>query len=273
MKQKDILKTRRALPSISNALHWADLPALEAEILLAHTLEVPRTSLFAHPETKLDHTHWEKFQNLVDRRHTGEPIAYLIGYKEFYGMKLKTDPRALIPREETEDLVLEALKLNPSSVADLGTGCGAIALALAKHLLDAKIYASDVSQQAIELAQENAEALGIKFNASSSPVPASKNNQVTFLVGHLAEPIPEPVDLITANLPYVRNWMIPELPVEIKDYEPRVALDGGDNGLKLYDELFATVGNKLKPNGQILYELDGRIYVWTPPKTGSSEGE
>jgi len=252
MKQKDILKTRRTLPSISNALHWADLPALEAEILLAHALEVSRTSLFAHPETKLDHTYWEKFQNLVDRRHTGEPIAYLIGYKEFYGMKLKTDPRALIPREETEDLVLEALKLNPSSVADLGTGCGAIALALAKHLPNAKIYASDVSREAIDLAQENAEALGLQ-------------DQVTFLIGHLANPIPEPVDLITANLPYVRNWMIPELPVEIKDYEPRVALDGGDNGLKLYDELFATVGNKLKPNGQILYELDGRIYVWTRP--------
>src|SRR5437660_1355433 len=252
MKQKDILKTRRTLPSISNALHWADLPALEAEILLAHALEVSRTSLFAHPETKLDHTHWERFQNLVDRRHSGEPIAYLIGYKEFYGMKLKTDPRALIPREETEDLVLEALKLNPSSVADLGTGCGAIALALAKHLPNAKIYASDVSREAIDLAQENAEALGLQ-------------DQVTFLIGHLANPIPEPVDLITANLPYVRNWMIPELPVEIKDYEPRVALDGGDNGLKLYDELFATVGNKLKPNGQILYELDGRIYVWTRP--------
>ena len=173
MKQKDILKTRRTLPSISNALHWADLPALEAEILLAHALEVSRTSLFAHPETKLDHTYWEKFQNLVDRRHTGEPIAYLIGYKEFYGMKLKTDPRALIPREETEDLVLEALKLNPSSVADLGTGCGAIALALAKHLPNAKIYASDVSREAIDLAQENAEALGLQ-------------DQVTFLIGHLA---------------------------------------------------------------------------------------
>lgn len=252
MKPKAILKTRRTLPSISNALHWADLPALEAEMLLAYVLDKPRTLLFAHPETKLHQSDWEKFQNLVNRRHSGEPIAYLTGYKEFYGMKLKTDPRALIPREETENLVIEALKLNPKSVADLGTGAGPIALALAKHLPDAKIYASDISKEAIALAQENTSALGLQ-------------DRVSFLIGHLAEPLPEPVELITANLPYVRNWMIPELPNEIKDYEPRVALDGGANGLKLYDELFTTVGDKLLPGGQILYELDGRIYVWTPP--------
>lgn len=253
MKPKAILKTRRTLPSLSNALHWANLPALEAEILLAHALNLPRTTLFAHPENKLNQLDWEKYQDLVNRRHNDEPIAYIVGYKEFYGMKLKTDPRALIPREETEDLVLEALKLNPKIVADLGTGCGPVALALAKQLTESKIYASDISQEAIDLAKENTATLGLTA-------------RITFLVGHLAEPIPEPVDLITANLPYVRNWMIPELPIEIKDYEPGLALDGGDNGLALYNELFATVGNKLKPGGQILYELDGRIYVWTPPK-------
>ena len=253
MKPKAILKTRRTLPSISNALHWADLPALEAEILLAHVLNKPRTALFAHPENKLNHTDWEIFQNLVNRRNKGEPIAYLIGYKEFFGMKLKTDSRALIPRQETEDLVTEALKLKPKSIADLGTGCGPVALALAKHLPKSKIYASDISEDAINLAKENARVLGLE-------------NRLTFLTGHLADPLPEPVELITANLPYVRHWMIPELPIEIKDYEPRLALDGGDNGLKLYDELFATVGDKLLPGGQILYELDGRIFVWTPPK-------
>jgi release factor glutamine methyltransferase len=221
-------------------------------MLLAHVLEKPRTSLFAHPEIKLYQSDWDKFQELVEHRRCSEPIAYLIGYKEFYGMKLKTDPRALIPREETEDLVIEALRLSPKSVADLGTGAGPVALAMAKHLPMAKIYASDISSEAIALAKENAEALGL-------------SERITFLTGHLAEPLQDPVELITANLPYVRNWMIPELPPEIKDHEPRIALDGGDNGLKLYDELFATVGDKLLPGGQILYELDGRIYVWTPP--------
>jgi release factor glutamine methyltransferase len=255
MKSRAILKSRRTLPSISNALHWAKLPALEAEILLAHSLKTSRTSLFAHPETKLDHATWERFQNLITRRHSNEPIAYIIGYKEFYGIRLKTDARALIPREETEDLVQEALKLCPKSIADLGTGCGAIAIALAKHLpRETKIYASDISKDAVELAGENAKQLNL-------------SKRITLLTGYLAKPIPEPVDLITANLPYVRNWMIKELPTEIKDYEPRIALDGGDDGLQLYSELFETVGKKLRPGGEILYELDGRIYVWAPQQS------
>jgi release factor glutamine methyltransferase len=254
MKQKDILKARRTLPSISDALHWTDLPALEAEILLTHVLNKPRINLFSHPENKLEYADWEEYQHLVDRRHQNEPIAYLIGYKEFYGLKLKTDSRALIPREESEDLIVEALKLNPKNIADLGTGSGAVALALAKHLpQETKIYATDISKDAIALARENAKILKLM-------------DRITFLIGNLTEPLPEPVELITANLPYVRNWMIPELPNEIKDYEPRVALDGGDTGLKFYNELFSTAEDKLLPNGQILYELDGRIYVWVPPK-------
>jgi release factor glutamine methyltransferase len=251
VKPKAILKTRRLLPSIHDALVWADLPALESEILLSAVLNLDRTNLFTHSENKLNHSGWEKFQRHVMRRKQNEPIAYILGYKEFYGLKLKVDKRALIPRPETEELVLEALKLNPQSVADIGTGCGAIAIALAKHLPKAKIYASDVSAEALQLARENAKLQGIY-------------DRITFLNGSLAEPLPEPVELMTANLPYVRRWMIDKLPEEIKDYEPRIALDGGDDGLYWYKKLFSQASEKLLPEGEILYELDGRIFVWTP---------
>lgn len=253
MKKKNILKMRRGLKNISYLLRDSNLPGLEAEMLLSHSLGLPRPHLFAHPEQKVNFEFEQTFLDLVKRRHIGEPIAYLIGSKEFYGMRLKVDHRALIPRDETEGLVLEALKLEPKSVADIGTGSGAIALALAKHLPKSKIYASDVSAEAISLALENAKDLGLE-------------KRVTFLVGSLLDPIPGPVDLITANLPYVRNWMIKELPVEIKEHEPLIALDGGDDGLFWYNQLFSVAKEKLNPGGEILYELDGRIYVWTPPK-------
>lgn len=251
MKKKNILKLRRNLTSYSQALRYADLPALEAEMLLSHVLKIPRTEIFAHPEAKLKFEQYQEFRDIVIRRKGSEPIAYITGHKEFYGLDLKVDTRALIPRSETENLVLEALKLNPKVVADIGTGCGAVALALARHLPHAKIYASDISTEALELARENAENLGL-------------TKRVTFLEGDLAEPIPEKVDLITANLPYVRRPWISELPEEIKDFEPRIALDGGDDGLFWYKKLFDQAKDKLTPGGEILYELDGRIFFFEP---------
>lgn len=251
MKKKNILKLRRNLTSVSSSLRYANLPALEAEILLSFVLKTPRTKLFSHPEMKIKFEDYQTFQDLVTRRRGNEPIAYILGSKEFYGLILKVDRRALIPRPETENLVLEALKLNPQSVADIGTGCGAVALALAKHLPHAKIYASDISEDALSLAKENAVGLGLA-------------DRITFLQGSLAEPVPEKVDLMTANLPYVRRPWIKELPEEIKDYEPRVALDGGEDGLFWYRRLFDQAKGKLNPGGEILYELDGRIFFYEP---------
>lgn len=251
MKKKNILKLRRNLRNTGDLIAESNLPALEAEILLAHILGNSRVELFTHPEGKIRFVDEKVFQSLVARRQRSEPIAYIIGEKEFYGLKLKVDPRALIPRPETETLVLEALKLNPKSVADIGTGSGAVALALAKHLPDAKIYATDISGEALQLALENARRLGLA-------------KKITFLQGSLLEPIPEPVELITANLPYVRRRWIEELPIEIKNFEPRIALDGGGDGLEWYRELFAKAKAKLLPGGEILYELDGRILFWNP---------
>lgn len=249
MKRKNILKLRRNLPNVSRLLVESKLPALEAEMLLAQILKTPRTYLFAHPETKVRFADETKFWQLVKRRQAGEPVAYLTGEKEFYGLKLKIDRRALIPRPETEELVLEALKLKPKTVADIGTGSGAIALALASHLPKAKIYATDISDEALDLARENANRLKL-------------DHRIKFLKGNLAEPLIEPVDLMVANLPYIISSWISKLPKEIKTFEPKIALDGGDDGLKYYRELFSQASDKLTKQGRILYELDGRIYVW-----------
>lgn len=250
MKRKNILKLRRNLRNVSRLLVESKLPALEAEMLLAYVLRTPRTYLFAHPETKVRFTDETKFWQLVKRRLEGEPIAYITSEKEFYGLRLKVDRRALIPRPETEELVLEALRLKPGLVADVGTGSGAIALALAAHLPKAKIYATDISEEALDLARENAARLGL-------------GHRIKFLKGHLTEPLPESVDLVVANLPYIISSWIDKLPKEIKDFEPRLALDGGADGLLYYRELFQTAASKLRSGGRLLYELDGRILMWS----------
>lgn len=251
MKKKNIRKLWRTRPNVNSVLVDSGLPALEAEILLSHVLKIPRTKIFAHPETKLSSANEQSFNDLVESRRQGIPLAYLTGEKEFYGLRLKVDRRALIPRPETEELVLEALKMSPKVVADIGTGSGAIALSLATHLPYSKIYATDISDEALDLARENADLLKL-------------SHRITFLQGHLAEPLPEKVDLIVANLPYIMTPWLKNLPKDILEFEPLIALDGGDDGLRWYRELFATAEAKLLPEGRILYELDGRVLVWEP---------
>lgn len=251
MKKRNIRKLWRTRPSISNILMNAKLPSLEAELLLSYTLKTPRIKIFAHPEAKVSLQNEETFKKLVQQRKLGVPLAYLLGEKEFYGLRLKVDRRALIPRPETEELVLEALKKNPKKVADIGTGSGAIALSLATHLPYSKIYATDISDEALDLARENAELLKL-------------SNRITFLQGHLADPLPEPVNLIVANLPYIMTPWLKNLPKDIVEFEPMVALDGGEDGLRWYKELFETASEKLLPGGVILYELDGRVRIYEP---------
>lgn len=257
MKKRNILKLRRNLDNVSSLLLGSHLPALEGEMLFSSVLGKPRLEIFAHPETKVRFEDRQKFEEYVGRRQKGEPIAYITGEKEFYGLKLKVDRRALIPRPKTEDLVLEALKLNPKSLADIGTGSGAVALALAAHLPKATIYATDISEEALDLARENAGRLKL-------------DGRIKFLRGNLAEPLPERVELITANLPYIMTPWLKTLPDEIKKFEPSLALDGGVDGLKYYRQLFEEAGSKLLPGGRVLYELDGRILVWEPPAPQSN---
>lgn len=183
---------------------------------------------------------------LARRRINREPSAYITGHTEFAGLDLATTPAALIPRPETELLVEKAVdlirRMQQPLIADIGTGCGAIAIALALRLPRAVIYATDVSGPALELA-----ALNCRRHCVA--------DAITLLQGNLSEPLPEPVHLIVANLPYVRDPDVGVLATEISAFEPRIALNGGPDGLRLIEELLSEAHKRLMPTGGILLEI------------------
>jgi release factor glutamine methyltransferase len=228
---------------------------LDAQVLLGHvTGEARRAALLAYPERTLAPQEAAAYARLVARRAAGEPVAYLVGHREFMGLDLLTDPRALIPRPETELLVEAALHdararleqesaVQPPIVADIGTGTGAIALALAAlEPRLTRIYATDVSADALALAQENAARLGL-------------GTRVTFLPGDLLAPLPEPVDLLLANLPYVAPRDAAALSTDVARYEPALALYGADDGLGHLRRLFAQAPARVRPGATLVLEF------------------
>jgi release factor glutamine methyltransferase len=226
--------------------------SLDAAVLLGHVLGLSRAVLYAHPERQLSAEELARFEALLERRTRGEPVAYLTGHKEFMGLDLLVDRRVLIPRPETELLVESALqevqeRLQKSQnfadlrVADIGTGSGAIALALAAHAPQlALIYATDLSAEALELARENARRLGVE-------------ERMRFLEGDLLEPLPEPVDLLPANLPYIAAGE--PLAPTLRDYEPHLALFGEEDGLGHLRRLLVSAPPHLKPGATLLLEF------------------
>ncbi len=228
-------------------------PRLDAELLLAHALNWPRARVLAerqyHPSSEQAAT----FAALVARRSQGEPVAYLIGRREFYGLDLEVTPATLVPRPETELLVelalAEARRLLLArgqvtdwpalTLADIGTGSGAIAVALATHLPEALVYAVDLSAEALAVAGRNIARHGLQ-------------GRVRLLHGDLLAPLPEPVDLIVSNPPYT---VYAEIAPDVRAYEPRLALDGGPNGTAVYRRLLATVPAALRPHGALLLEI------------------
>jgi len=225
-------------------------PRLEAELLLQHALGLDRTQLYQRLHDEMPPDKEATYHDLVWRRLCGEPTPYIIGRADFYDIELAVAPVAAIPRPETELLVEEASALagkrlqdTPSlTIVDVGTGCGAIALALATHLPAAQIIATDISPAALALAQGNAESLGL---ASS----------VRFLCGDLLAPLEHPVDIVVANLPYVRSAEWESLPVEIRCHEPREALDGGPDGLRVIERLLRQALAYLRPGAALLLEI------------------
>jgi release factor glutamine methyltransferase len=194
-----------------------DSPRLDAELLLADALGCDRAALAADPEAPVPAAAARSFGACVRRRVRREPLAYVLGRKGFRRLELRSDPRALVPRPETELLVELATELEPERVLDVGTGSGAIALAVADELPGASIYATDVSAEALTLARENAAALGLA-------------NRVFLEHGSLPSD-PGPWDLVVANLPYVRDDEWAGLAPEISGHEPRGALLSGGDGL------------------------------------------
>jgi release factor glutamine methyltransferase len=225
-------------------------PRLEAELLLQHALGFSRTQLYQHLRDEMPPAKETAYHDLVWRRLCGEPTAYIIRRADFYDIELAVTPAAAIPRPETELLVEEASALairrlqdTPSlSIADVGTGCGAIALALATHLPSAQIIATDISPAALVLAQRNAERLGL-------------SSSLRFLHGDLLAPLEQPVDIVVANLPYVRSAEWESLPAEIRCYEPREALDGGPDGLRVIERLLRQAPPLLRPGAALLLEI------------------
>jgi release factor glutamine methyltransferase len=228
-------------------------PRLDAELLLAHVLTVNRAAILARPDRRLTPKQLTRYRDLVARRAGREPLAYIVGHREFYDLDLVLDRRVLIPRPETELLVEHALSIArrmvpemkmPLRIADVGAGSGAIAVTLAVHLPQASVYALDESAGALEVVAENARRCGVA-------------DRVRCLQGDLLSPIHQdaPLAMITANLPYVSTVEWLELAPEIRDHEPRAALDGGPDGLGLIRRLLATAGSHLRPNSVILIEI------------------
>ena len=214
---------------------------LESELLLRHALKISRVQLYLDLDHELSPEQEATFWHLIERRLSHEPTAYIIGHREFYGLDFYVDPSVLIPRPESELLVEKAVKLaqnHPvSTIAEVGTSCGAIAISLALNLPQAKIYATDISAPALKVALLNCQKHGVV-------------DRICLLAGDMLDPLPEPVDLIVANLPYVK-----ESEINVAGFEPPVALSGGSDGLERIRQLCRQAGNKLRPEGYLLLEI------------------
>ncbi len=226
---------------VANSIEEA---CLECELLLRHALRLSRVQLYLDLDRELSAKEEEDFWHLIKRRLSGEPIAYIIGHREFYGLDFYVEPSVFIPRPESELLVEKALKLAQngavSSIAEIGTGCGAIAISLALNLPQARIYATDISASALKVALVNCQKHGVV-------------ERVCLLQGDMLDPLPGPVDLIIANLPYVKEVELPH--INSAGFEPLLALSGGSDGLEKIRQLCQQVGDRLCPGGSLLVEM------------------
>jgi len=217
---------------------------LESELLLRHTLKISRVQLYSDLDYAQSPKEDETFWHLVERRLNGEPAAYITGHREFYGFDFYVDPTVLIPRPESELLVEKTLKLAQNrkitTIAEVGTGCGAIAISLALNLPQAKIYATDISAPAVKVARRNCQKHEVV-------------NRICLLQGDMLDPLPEPVDLIVTNLPYVKESELSS--VHSANFEPSLALNGGSDGLEKICQLCRQANNKLCPDGHLLLEI------------------
>ena len=238
--------------------------------MVMNTMRMPRQDLFANQEMEVSPQQEQELAEIIERRRKREPLAYILGYKEFYGINLLVNSNVLIPRPETEFMVehtlfmaLMGMETAELVIADVGTGTGAIAINLAIHLPAAQIYAMDLTDEVLDVASYNVHAHNVA-------------DRITLLKGDLLEPLPQPVDLIVANLPYLPSQRIPTLQPEVQ-WEPRLALDGGEEGLDqirrlleqaassplegpledpLEDGNAGRLPGRLKDSGIILLELD-----------------
>ncbi|RLB07740.1 MAG: peptide chain release factor N(5)-glutamine methyltransferase [Deltaproteobacteria bacterium] len=242
--------------TVLKALNWTteyfrqkgmENPRLEAEVLLAHLLGLDRMGLYLNYDKPLKEEERKAYREMIQRRTAWEPIAYILGYKEFWSLKFKVNPECLIPRPETEHLVEEALRIGgqlppPLRVLEIGTGCGAVAIVLAKELKEAQIVATDISPHALSLAQENARCHGV-------------GERIKFVQGDLFPRGEAPFCLIVSNPPYIPTEEVFQLAPEVRDYEPLTALDGGEDGLRFFRKIAQEAPSYLVEGGWVLLEM------------------
>ncbi|MCD4715444.1 MAG: peptide chain release factor N(5)-glutamine methyltransferase [Desulfobacterales bacterium] len=231
-----------------------DSPRLTAEVLLAHQLGSDRVNLYLNLDQPLTEKEVSGYRALIRRRLQYEPLQYITGIQEFWSIDFLVDPRVLIPRPETELLVTHALRLlKPAAesknqepkILDLGTGCGTLAVSLAKEVPNAQIWATDNSHGALELARLNAQKHGV-------------SDRIQFKEGDLWEPLMNlgiTFDIILSNPPYVASEEYNDLPPEVRDYEPRSALVGGDGGTYYIERIITEAPRYMKPKAWIMLEM------------------
>lgn len=236
--------------------HGSESARLDAEILLAHARGSSRIDLYTAFDSEPDDKTRTTFRELVRRRGEGAPVAYLVGYKEFYSLKLQVNDSVLIPRPETEHLVVEAIDRakaiavsgRPLRIVDVGAGSGAIAIALAKHLPKSQIFVTELSPAAIGVAAANVAEHKV-------------GDRITLVEGDLLGPLADqpPFDLICSNPPYVSESEYAQLPKTVLDYEPKSALLAGPKGTEVIEQLVPQSRDHLQPGGQLIIELSPMI--------------
>jgi release factor glutamine methyltransferase len=243
--------------TISRLLNWttdflrrrgSESPRLDAEVMLAHVLSFQRVQLYTHYEEEVAKRARDDFRELVRRRALGAPVAYLVGRKEFYSLPLEVSPAVLIPRPESEFVVVEFLEvaraLDQPRAVDVGTGSGCLAIACTHQHPSARFVAIDLSSQALEVARRNAERHGVA-------------DRIAFRVGDLLGPVAgeRPFDVIVSNPPYIPTEMMPTLEPGVRDFEPHAALDGGPGGLLVVTRLIEQAIPLLRPDGHLILEI------------------
>lgn len=220
--------------------------AKEAVLLITETLQIDKHTLYAK-DIEITYETSGFIDSLVQRRIRREPIQYILGHVDFFGLKIKVGKGVLIPRPETEIIAEEVIKILPSEaevkILDLCTGSGCLAFAIAKNFPYSKVFGTDISDRALEYAVENAKINNIK--------------NISFFSGSLYEPARQftPFDLIVSNPPYIKKNDIDSLQQEIKDWEPHTALDGGEDGMEFYRKIISDAGKYLSDNGYVFLEI------------------
>jgi release factor glutamine methyltransferase len=238
------------LNETTKALEKADIPSarLDAEVLLAYVLGCERLEFFKNPQRIISEEEQSAFQKLIERRLKAEPVAYIRSRKDFWSFTLEVDKNVLIPRPDTEVIVEEAITVSKKldsavlRILDIGTGSGAIALALAREIPHAKIVATDISAAALEVAKKNARNLGL-------------DSLIEFRQADLFKGVDGLFDIIVSNPPYIAADEYESLPAGVKDYEPQEALLAGVRGTEFYEQIINQAAGYVKSGGWLLLEI------------------